>query len=72
MDMENLPTNQAKRLAQLYYQDKIWQLSTEGKSIREITEIINRRFISRSRFKEITLSKSTIAKIILKLKNKEH
>jgi len=66
MDMENRPTNQVKRLAQLYYQDKIWQLSKEGKSIREVTEIINRRFISRSRFKGITLGKSTIAKIINK------
>jgi len=70
MDMENLHINETKRLAQLYYQDKIWQLSSEGKSVREVTEIINRRFISRSRFKEITLSKSTIAKIILK-KTKE-
>jgi len=71
MDMENLPTNQAKRLAQLYYQDKIWQLATEGKSVREITELINRHFLPRSKFKGTTLGKSTIAKIISKLKTKE-
>jgi len=68
--MENLPINQAKRLAQLYYQDKIWQLSSEGKSVREITNLINRHYIPRSKFKGTTLGKSTIAKIILK-KTKE-
>ena len=68
MDMENLPINETKRLAQLYYQDKIWQLAEEGKSVREITNLINRHYIPRSKFKGTTLSKSTIHEIIKKVK----
>jgi intein-encoded DNA endonuclease-like protein len=56
--------NHTKKLAQLYYQDKILSLRKAGLSVREITTIINNRFISRSRFKDIRLSKSTIFKII--------
>jgi len=68
MDTQNRPTNQVKRLTKLYYQDKIWQLSSEGKSVREITNLINRHYIPRSKFKGTTLSKSTIHEIIKKVK----
>jgi hypothetical protein len=68
--MEKYSTNQAKKLARLYYQDKIWQLHTIGKSIRDITDQINRQYIPRSRFKGVTLSKSTIHTIIKKRKQK--
>jgi hypothetical protein len=64
--MEKYSTNQAKKLARLYYQDKIWQLAAAGKSVREITELINRQYIPRSKFKGVTLSKSTIHTIIKK------
>lgn len=64
--MKSQGVNHIKKLAKLYYQDKIWELAKSQKSIQEITNIINRRYISRSRFKEITLSKSTIQKIIKK------
>ena len=66
--MEKLPINETKRLSQLYYQDKIWQLAEEGKSVREITNLINRHYIPRSKFKGTTLSKSTIHEIIKKVK----
>ena len=55
-----------KKLAQLYYQDKIWELAYSGMSIRKITDTINRKHIPHSRFKGITLSKDTIHKIIKK------
>lgn len=55
-----------KKLARLYYQDLIWELHDSGKSVREITEIINKKHIPRSRFRGITLSKSTIHNIIKK------
>jgi len=64
--MQKYSPNHAKKLAQLYYQDKIWQLHRQGASIREITYLINRQYISRSKFKGITLSKSTIHTIIKK------
>ena len=71
MDMKNLSKNQAKKLARLYYQDKIWQLhDVEGKSIRDITDLINRRYIPRSKFKGTTIGKSSIAKLIKNLKEK--
>jgi len=70
MDMENLLTNQAKKLARLYYQDNIWQLYLDGKSIRDITDLINRHYIPRSKFKGVILGKSTIAKLITSLKEK--
>jgi len=70
MDMKNLPTNQAKKLTRLYYQDKIWQLHTEGKSIRDITNLINRHYLPRSKFKGITIGKSSVAKLIANLKEK--
>ena len=55
--------------AQLYYQDKIFELHQKGKSVREITDYINTQCLSKSKFKEITLSKSTIHNIIKRLKN---
>jgi hypothetical protein len=64
--MEKYSPNQAKKLARLFYQDKIWQLHVAGKSVREITDQINRQYIPRSRFKGVTLSKSTIHTIIKK------
>jgi len=66
--MQNLSINKAKKLAQLYYQDKIWELADQGKSVREITRLINRHFIPRSKFKGVTLSKTTIYTIIKKEK----
>ena len=66
--METPGINHQKRLARLYYKDKIWSLSSEGKSVREIAELINRNFIPRSKFKGVTLSKSTIHATIKKQK----
>ena len=66
MDMIKAQSNKAKDLAKLYYQDKIWQLYKEGKSVRKITELINRHYLPRSKFRGTTLSKSTIHKIIIK------
>jgi hypothetical protein len=68
--MEKHSTNQAKKLARLYYQDKIWQLHTIGKSIRDITDQINRHYLPRSKFRGVTLSKSTIQTVIKNLKEK--
>lgn len=59
-------SNYLKKVCQLYYQDKIWKLSHEGKSIREITDLLNRHYIPRSKFKGVHLSKSTIHTIIKK------
>lgn len=59
-------TNHQKKMCKLYYQDRIWELSNQGKSVREITDLINRHYIPRSKFKGITLSKSTIHTIIKK------
>jgi len=55
--------------AQLYYQDKIFELHQKGKSVREVTKYINKQCLAKSRFKEISLSKSTIHNIIRKLNN---
>lgn len=66
--MKKTQNRHTKQLAQLYYQDLIWELHKSGKSIRTITEIINKKHLPRSRFKGITLSKDTIHKIIKKLK----
>jgi len=67
--MQKYTPNQAKKLAQLYYQDRIWQLHNAGYSVYAITDLINKRYLPRSRFKGITLSKSTIHNIIKKAKN---
>jgi len=61
--------NYSKKTTRLYYQDKIWQLHKEEKSVREITDLINNHFIPRSNYKGVTLSKSTIHTIIKKEKN---
>jgi len=60
--------NYTKKLAALYYQDLIWQLSDSGMSVRSITNKINKHHIPYSRFKGIALSKSTIHNIIKKRK----
>ena len=65
LDMKNY----TKKMAQIYYQDLIFEMHQSGKSVREITEKINRENIPRSKFKEITLSKSTIQNLITRLKN---
>ena len=62
----NMPTNYAKKIAKLYYQDRIWELSQQGKSVRDITHYINTRCIPHSKFKAITLSSSTIHAVIKK------
>jgi len=64
--MQNYSPNHAKKLAKLYYQDRIWQLSRDGVSVREIAQLINRHYLPRSKFKGVTLSKSTIHTIIKK------
>lgn len=64
--MEDRGINYKKKICGLYYQDKIWELSREGKSVREITALINRHFIPRSKFRGITLSKTKIHEIIQK------
>jgi hypothetical protein len=64
--MINQGPNYTKKICKLFYQDKIWELARQGKSVREITDLINRHFIPRSKFKGVTLSKSTIHTIIKK------
>lgn len=66
--METTGINHKKKLARLYYQDKIWQLAADGKTVREITDLINRNFLPRSKFKGVTLSKSTIHATLKKQK----
>jgi len=66
--MEKLPTNYAKKLAKLRYKDEILEMHKEGISIREIEKRINYKLI-RTNLKT-TLSKSTIANIINKYKEK--
>jgi hypothetical protein len=62
--------NYKKKVCQLYYQDRIWELLKAGKSVREITHYINKRCIPNSKkFKGITLSTATIYKIIKKEHN---
>jgi hypothetical protein len=62
-------TNHTKDICQLYYQDKIWELSEKGKSVRQITDFINKRCIPNSRFSGLTLSRGTIYKIIKRKKD---
>ena len=62
----NMPTNYAKKIAKLYYQDRIWELSQQGKSVRDITHYVNTRCIPHTKFKGIILSRSTIHTIIKK------
>ena len=62
--MKKTEINHQKKMARLYYQDKIVQLSKDNMSIRDITHYINNSCIARSKFKNITLSKSTIHSII--------
>lgn len=64
--MEN--TNYRKKLARLRYQDEILEMHKSGKSIRDIMQDINYR-LARTNLK-VTLSKSTIHTIILKVKKK--
>jgi hypothetical protein len=64
--MLNQNSNYKKKICKLYYQDKIWELASQGKSVREITDLINRHFIPRSKFKGVTLSRSTIHTIVKK------
>ena len=65
--MEN--TNYIKKLARLRYQDEILEMHKSGKSIRDIMQDINYR-LARTNLK-VTLSKSTIHTIILKVKKNE-
>ena len=65
--MEN--TNYRKKLARLRYQDEILEMHKSGKSIRDIMQDINYR-LARTNLK-VTLSKSTIHTIILKVKKNE-
>ena len=65
--MEN--TNYRKKLARLRYQDEILEMHKSGKSIRDIMQDKNYR-LARTNLK-VTLSKSTIHTIILKVKKNE-
>lgn len=65
--MENI--NYRKKLARLRYQDEILEMHKSGKSIRDIMQDINYR-LARTNLK-VTLSKSTIHTIILKVKKNE-
>ena len=56
-----------KRLAKLRYKDKILQLHKQGKSLKEITQIVNYSLV-RTNLKT-TLSSSSIHRIIQKYKN---
>jgi len=67
--MKNLAKNKVKKLAQLYQQDNIWRLADAGKSVREITKLINSHYLPRSKFKGVKLSQTTIYTIIKKRKN---
>jgi hypothetical protein len=58
-----------KKLCKLYYQDKILELYQEGKSIRQITDYINKQCIPHSKFCGLTLGKTTIHQLIKKGKN---
>jgi len=60
-------TRNKKRLAKLRYKDKILKLHKEGKTLKQITQIINYSLI-RTNLKT-TLSTSSIYKIIQKYKN---
>jgi hypothetical protein len=62
-------TNYRKKLARLRYQDEILEMHKSGKSIRDIMQDINYR-LARTNLK-VTLSKSTIHTIILKVKKNE-
>lgn len=70
--------NEAKRLARLKYKDEVLQLHRSGKSIREITKIINRKLACTSlrierkdgSIEKVQLSKSTIAELIKKIEEK--
>ena len=62
-------TNYRKKLARLRYQDEILEMHKSGKSIRNIMQDINYR-LARTNLK-VTLSKSTIHTIILKVKKNE-
>ncbi len=68
MDMEKLKRNYAKKLAKLRYQDEIFRLHQQQKSIREIEKIINYK-LARTNLKT-SLGKSTIFKIIKNLEEK--
>ena len=58
-----------KRLAKLRYKDKILQLHEQGKTLKEIAQIINYSLV-RTNLKT-TLSTSTIHRIIQKYKDKK-
>ena len=62
-------TNYRKKLARLRYQDEILEMHKSGKSVRDIMQDINYR-LARTNLK-VTLSKSTIHTIILKVKKNE-
>lgn len=76
MVMSKLGKNKKKKFCLLQYQTLIWDLYNqkkgEKKNIREITteiaELLNRRYVSKTRFKGITISKSGVYKIIKKRK----
>lgn len=58
-----------KKLCKLFYRDKILELHKQGKSIRQITDYINKQCIPHSKFCCLTLGKTTIHEIIKKYKN---
>jgi len=70
--MQNYTETQAKKLAALKFQDKIIELHRSGKSVRQIADLLNKRYIPRSNYRGIALSKSTVHNIIKKVENAGH
>lgn len=68
--VQGLNTNRKKELCQLYFQEKIWQLHSKGKSLQKITKYLNNQCIPHSRFKDIIISKTTVWNIIKKKEEK--
>jgi len=68
--MKTESPNHQKKMAKLFYQDKIYTMHQDGASLQKITDAINKQFIPRSKYKGVTLSKSTIRNVIAFLKKK--
>jgi len=64
--MQKVNPNYAKKLAALRHKDEICRLKSAGKSIREITKIINRRLSHLKPEFRTTLSKSKMHELIKK------
>ena len=70
VDMDSKINYHTKKMVQLYYQDRIWELADNGLSVRQITDLINKKYLPRSKFKGVQLSKSTVHNIMKKKRKK--